>query len=148
MHICYVDEAGCTGNLPSPKSPIQPCFVIAGIIIDQSALQLLTTDFLRLKRQFYPNALPPTAPYLEWIRHELKGAEIRRSIRGNSRRKRRHALGLLDKFVDLMRRHHVTLVGRLWVKGIGATFNGTSVYTSSMQSICKDFQQFLTEAQS
>ena len=48
MWICYVDEAGCTGVLPAIVSDIQPIFVIAGVIVDQTRLRQLTVDLLNL----------------------------------------------------------------------------------------------------
>lgn len=45
MHFCYVDEAGCTGNLPSLTSNIQPLFVLCGLIVAESVAPELTKDF-------------------------------------------------------------------------------------------------------
>ena len=33
MYICYIDESGCTGELPDINSAIQPVFVLAGVFI-------------------------------------------------------------------------------------------------------------------
>lgn len=49
MKICYVDESGDTGALPSATSRIQPVLSIVGVIVDHANLQPMTTDFLDLK---------------------------------------------------------------------------------------------------
>lgn len=146
MRICYVDEAGCTGMLPVASSPIQPIFIIVGLVVEQKNLQHLTTDFLNLKRRFFPNLLPSTTRNLDWVLKEIKGSELRKHVRGNSRRKRRQSLGFIDKLVDLLEAHGVQIFGRLWVKGIGDPFDGTPIYTSSMQSICETFQCLLASS--
>jgi hypothetical protein len=49
MKLCYVDESGDTGLLPNATAPIQPVFVIAGLIVDREVLRNLTLEFLQLK---------------------------------------------------------------------------------------------------
>jgi len=34
VKLCYLDESGDTGLLPSATAPIQPVFVIAGLIVN------------------------------------------------------------------------------------------------------------------
>ena len=96
MHICYMDESGCTGILPNHQSticflicstrvsrrcdvtPIQPVLVLAAVIVDESRLHKLTIDYLNLKQRFFPGKLPVTAEFLQWILAEVKGSEIRK----------------------------------------------------------------------
>lgn len=146
MYLCYVDEAGCLGALPNGTSPIQPVFVLAGLIVDACHVQALTLDLLMLKRRFYPNLLSPDAQFLDWIQAEVKGNDVRGHIRRNSRNRRRHAIGFLDGLVTLLEDHGARLIGRLYVKGIGTPFQAQAVYTSSVQSMCSYFQQYLTHA--
>jgi len=75
MQIFYVDEAGCLGTLPSATAPIQPVFVLGGVILHQSRLRDFTLDWLHLKDQFFPNLLNPNSDFLDWIGVEIKGAE-------------------------------------------------------------------------
>lgn len=143
VRVCYVDEAGCTGALPTALSGIQPVFVLAGVDLDVSAIAPLTDDFLMLKRRFFPNAAEPGALYLAWILQEIKGADLRRQTVSPSRRQSRHALGFLDAIVRLLEEYEARLYGRVWIKGVGDPFNGRSVYTFSLQYICQWFNERL-----
>ena len=146
MYFCYMDESGCTGALPSATSAIQPALVIAGIIVEESRLNALTFDFLNLKQRFFPNKLPPSAEFLDWVPAEVKGNEIRKRARSASHRERSHAYQFLDSLLNLAESHHIRINGRIWVKGIGQPFIGTSVYTVSVQHICRYFDHFLSTA--
>jgi len=146
MLFCYVDEAGCTGMLPSSTSQIQPVFVLAAVVFDQAGTQELTREFIYLKRRFFPNLPTQGGQYLSHILAEVKGAEIRRKAVACSRRERRHARGFLDNVIRLLEARQAKVFGRIWIKGIGTPFNGRSVYTSSMQAICLTFQHQLTSA--
>jgi Protein of unknown function (DUF3800) len=147
MYICYVDEAGCTGMLASPRSSVQPVFAIAGVMVEQANLRELTRYFLTLKRQFFPGAIlpnhQPPVHVLDWVLAEVKGADIRRQARSPSRRKRRHAIGFLDRFVRMLGYFDAKIIGRIWIKGIGTPMNGRSIYTYSIQAICDSFEHFL-----
>jgi len=143
MMVFYVDEAGCLGSLPAPASPIQPVFILAGVILKRERLEDFTLDWLHLNDRFFPNLRLPTADFLDWIMGEIKGGELRKHIRQGSRDQRRHALGFMDKFLGLLERHEARLLGRIYVKPIGAAFNGRSVYTSSVQVLAREFQQYL-----
>jgi hypothetical protein len=143
MYICYMDESGCTGVLPSATSPIQPVLVLAAVIVDESRLHALTIDYLNLKQRFFPGKLPVTAEFLQWILAEVKGSEIRKRARSPNHRSRSHAYAFLDGFVGLLEQHAIRIIGRVWVKGIGKPFVGRSVYTSSVQHVCTYFDHFL-----
>ena len=71
MQVCYVDESGCTGTLPTPTSNIQPLIVIAGLIIQQRCLHPMTIDFLNLKSRFFPGLLPNGRPFLDGMLVEV-----------------------------------------------------------------------------
>ncbi len=143
MFYCYLDESGCTGALPNATSEIQPVLVVGGLVLTQDHLRQFTQDFLALKQRYFPNLLPRNAQYLDWILKEVKGSDLRRDIRSGNRNERRHAIGFMERIIDLVERHHARLIGRIWVKGIGHPFNGTATYTYSVQSICQYFQKFL-----
>jgi hypothetical protein len=143
MQLFYVDEAGCTGTLASAVSPIQPVFVLGGIILNQDRLRDFTMDWLDLKDRFFPNLQIPNSDFLDWIAVEIKGADLRKRIRENRRDPRRQALGFMDKFLDLLEQHGARVLARLYVKPIGAPFNGRPVYTSAVQMLAADFQHFL-----
>lgn len=144
MHICYVDESGDLGALPSPTSEkVQPLLVVAGAFVAQPRLRDLTHDFIGLKRTFFPGRHAPLQFYLDSVLIEVKGAELRKNVASASRREWRHALGVLDKFLSLLESYEVKLVGHVWVKPIGGKFDGRATYTRTIQDICADFQHFL-----
>jgi hypothetical protein len=146
MFVFYTDEAGCTGALPSAMSPVQPVFILAGLVLREDRLKPVTHDLLNLKQRYFPRLLPASANFLDWITAEVKGADVRRQVRGTSRDNRRHALGVMDKLLALLERHDAKVLGRLYVKPIGGPFAGKAVYTSAVQSLATDFQQFLQTA--
>ena len=143
MRICYLDESGCTGMLPSADSPIQPVFVPTGLVIDHSRLLEVTLGFLEIKKRFFPVPGSEVRHYLDLVLLEIKGADIRRQACSASRRRRTHALGFLDRLVDLLEESDARIIGRVWVKGIGVPLGGRALYTSSVQAICGYFQNLL-----
>lgn len=139
MHICYIDEAGCPGGLPSSTANIQPLLVITGLFIPQNNLINFTRDFLALKSNFNPSVHNRDIPM-----HEIKGSDLRRDIRRGNRNLRRRTFGFLDKSLDALDRYNAKLVSRIYVKQPGAGFDGKAVYTASVQQICHCFQRYLT----
>lgn len=147
MRICYVDEAGCTGALPSAMSDIQPVFVLCGVDLPQSSIATITHDFLHLKKRFFPNIVPVDTSYLGWILPEIKGSELRKRGVDPSRRKRRHSLGFMHETLSLLESNGARLYGRVWVKEIGGSVDGRAMYTFSLQYICRQFDRELHESE-
>lgn len=145
MKICYVDEAGCTGVLPSATSQIQPVLTLAGIVFDASRLANITNDLINLKKRFYPNLAPPNTTHLGWMMHEVKGADLRRDLCNQARNPRRQASGYLGGILRIASQTGARHFGRVWVKGIGTPLNGMSVYTYSLQTIYTSFQRYLEQ---
>jgi Protein of unknown function (DUF3800) len=143
MLICYVDEAGCPGELPSATSKIQPVLVVAGLVIDHDRLRDLSYEFMALKERFFPGLVARSRRPLDRIRVEVKGAELRAQVRSGSHRKARHAVSFLDRVLKMVENHEGKLTGRIWIKGIAKEFKGQAVYTSSTQCICNDMQNLL-----
>jgi hypothetical protein len=141
--VCYVDEAGCTGVLPTATSPIQPVLVIIGLAIDESRVRNMTFDFLNLKRRYFPGKTPTGGRLLDWQLVEIKGSELRKRVAEGGASRKRHALGFLGKTIELVENHRGVFFGRVWIKGIGTAIDGTAIYTFSMQDICKSFQHCL-----
>lgn len=146
MHVCYLDEAGCTGALPDPSSQIQPVFVICGVFVDETRVKSLTNGLIQLKQRFFPNLIPSRSLYHDWMRAEAKGSELRKKARSQSRNDRRHSYMAIGKAIELLESHGARFVARAYAKPIGGTFDGTSVYTSSVQNVCASFQSFLSES--
>jgi hypothetical protein len=143
MRICYVDESGCTGALPSASSPVQPVFVLAAMALDHARISHFTHDFLALKAKFFPRLAQRCRQRFDLLLAETKGSDIRRSVISSNRNERRHAIGFLDKLVQLVDGHQARIFGRIYVKGIGKPLNGTAVYTSAVQFVCGCFQNYL-----
>lgn len=149
MFFCYVDESGDTAVLSSPTCDLSPLLVVSGLILDQSALHDLTLEFLYLKREFFPGAKlsngASPANFLDWMLYEVKGCDLRKLAAEPSKRRNRHAIRFLGKTLDLIENAGGKLVGRVWVKGIGAAVNGRSIQTSSIQHLCGYFDHFLQQ---
>ena len=148
VYLCYVDEAGCPGALPSATSDIQPVLVIAALFVPQSQLALLTRSFLQIKRHFNPGLAPLNSHWLDLARCEIKGADLRRDLRHAGRNRRRAVNGFLDRVITLLQSSSAQLVARIYIKQPGGRFDGRAVYTSSVQSLCATFQNFLVERDS
>lgn len=147
MKICYVDESGCTGVLPTATSSIQPAFVIAAIIVDYGKLHAVTESFLQLKQRFYPNLFSADRRrFLAGILEEIKGSELRKLIVHGSRNQRRHTFGFMDGVFNILERDTVLVTGRVWVKEVATPIDGQAVYTFSIQSIYQVFQEYLRAA--
>ena len=144
LQVCYIDEAGDLGELGDPPRPNdQPVLVLGGLFLDVANLPSLTNNFLDLKHRYFPGLAYPSYKFLDRILPEIKGSDIRRNATCGNARQRRHAIGFLDNLLGLLRRNDVRLVARIWVKGIGGRFDGTAVYTSSIQGICEYFEHWL-----
>lgn len=148
VKICYIDESGDLGTLPVAENPDgnhQPVLAIGGIFVDHECLYDLTHDFIGLKYRYYPHLNYETDKYLDRIIPEIKGADLRRNAMRGGHRVQRHAIGFLDRIVDLFFKYDIRIVGRIWVKVPGEPFNGKAVYTSSIQSIYTYFDNYLKE---
>lgn len=148
MHIFYLDESGCTGTLPSHASPIQPVFVLGGIFLDERTTKRLTGDLLALKQRFFPNLLPASSMYHDWMAVEIKGSDIRRKARSSNRNDRRFAYTLIDSALQILENNNAMVMARVYVKPVGINFNGPSVYTSTVQALCTGFESFLSKNKS
>jgi hypothetical protein len=148
VHLLYIDESGDLGAMPGkPRAggEDQPVFVLGSLIVDAAQLESLTHHFLNIKSKFYPGLPYPSTNYLDKIIPEIKGADVRRNAMRGTPRQKRHAIGFLDKLMAMLKTHHVKLLARIWVKGLGLPFDGRAVYTSSIQWLYSSFNSFLTD---
>lgn len=143
LQICYVDESG-SGEALLPTSPpdTPPILALVGVIIDQGKLATLTRDFVALKRRFHPN-LVASGHLLDWVLGEVKGKDLRASLRRGSRNEIRAALGFIDHVLRLLEANQARIVGRVWVKNVGTPCNESAMYTFSIQDSCVHFQNYL-----
>ncbi|TBR42480.1 DUF3800 domain-containing protein [Marinomonas agarivorans] len=81
MFFCYIDEAGCTGNLPDHNTDIQPVFVLCSLIVPEPSITALTRDFLALKRQFNPTLAQSLDHDLDIVKYEMNNADTHSLIR-------------------------------------------------------------------
>lgn len=118
MQFCYVDEAGCTGVLPSASCDIQPVLVVVGVVIPHQTLAELTREFIHLKRAFFPANRPRASTSLDWIAAEAKDP------RCGGRPLGRPATGAGMRSVFSKKRSRswsgttAGSKGRIWVKGL------------------------------
>ncbi len=144
MHICYLDESGDTIMFPSSNSQISPVLVLAGVVIDRTNLHPLTLDFLDLKEKFFPNLMAGARP-LNRILIEVKGSDVRKTIRRGNRNQRRHQIGFIDKFLELLESYETKIIARILIKEPDQPIGEVKVYTSYVQAICTCFQALLEE---
>lgn len=148
MHVCYLDEAGCTGAMPNNNSPIQPVFVLGGLFVEESKIFPMTHDLLALKQRFYPNLLPAKSLYHDWMALEIKGSDLRRKARSTNRNDRRFSYQAIAAGLKILKDADAKVVAHVYSKGIGKPFVGSSVYTSAVQSTCIAFQHYLNSSSS
>lgn len=145
MKLCYIDESGDLGTiLASQSRQSQPVLVIGALFLDSDYLHQFTRHYLNLKARFFPEVRSKLYTHLQMILPEIKGSEIRKNILRGSSRERRHAIGFLDHIVKMLEVFHVRTTARIYVKRVGASFNGENVYNSAIQNICRYFHHYLT----
>jgi Protein of unknown function (DUF3800) len=145
MYVCYIDEAGCTGELSGPASAVQPAFVLNGLIVPAARIESLTRAWIQIKQTYFPKRLPQGSTIHDWMVAEIKGSDIRRMARGEGRNERRFAYQVVAAVLDVLEQHRACVVGRVFVKPIPGGFDGTAVYTSSVQFVCRSFQTLLEQ---
>ncbi|MEX2394270.1 MAG: DUF3800 domain-containing protein [Actinomycetota bacterium] len=143
--LCYVDEAGSGEIIPADQSPVAPVFVMLGLIIDAPRIHTLTRQFLELKKRFFPG-LVRGGPFLGSVLKEVKGKDLRRSVRQGSRDERRATLGFLDNLIEVIKSVDARLVGRVYAKAIGTPSDEKAMYSFSLQDICRHFQRWLIDS--
>lgn len=134
MLICYVNEAGCSGEIPSAQSPVMPLQAIAGVAIDAAGVGRLTAGLAGWKLRFFPGLCRELASPLESILIPVRGAELRRLVR-RSPRQRRFALRALGALLDLLEAEDARILGRVWIKGIDEPHNRRATFFTSLQTI-------------
>lgn len=137
-HICLIDESGDSSPLPSADSPVQPVLVVAGLMVSESALPRMESEFLALKKKVNPGAIPP----------EVKGRGLREALRSAGVKRRDFTLLLLDRALDILENASATVAGQVWVKPVGGEFDGNAAYVSSAMFIARQFQRFLAARES
>lgn len=118
MHLCYVDESGDAEALRSAIPDAAPVFVLVGVTVPQQAVDDLTWDFLKLKKELNPSLAKDNVRLSDLIQAEMKGSTLRADFRkdGRGRNVRRRAFRALDKIFELREQPNCQLVGKIVVK--------------------------------
>jgi hypothetical protein len=56
MLMCYVDESGDTGLFDANERNSQPVFLLCALIVNQSRLESITREVIRLKQSYFPSS--------------------------------------------------------------------------------------------
>jgi hypothetical protein len=132
--IAYVNECGCSGELPSADSPVMPLLTIAGFAAPATGIERLTVGLAEWKLRFFPGLCRDLADPLDSILVEIEGAELRRLAR-RSKKAARFAAVALGGLLDLLEAEEARLLGRVWIKGIDEPFNRRAIFSTSLQTI-------------
>ena len=148
MHFCYIDEAGDSQAIFNATENIQPLLVITGVFIDGSKVKPLTEEFIQLKSKYFPGKFSSTRHSLDILVSEIKGSDIRDTIKKNAPEKpiTKHRFRFLDEIIALLEKNNAKIVSRIWVKDFGKPLTDKSVYTLSAQQICMRFQSYLQDS--
>ncbi len=141
MYICYVDEAGDTGQFYFDRKDSQPAFVLSGLILPYVTLRQYTEAFIALKMKYFPDKCNGTRHNA--VLAELKGSDLRQVFTKKNEQNKRHTLGFLNGLVALIGEHRGKIIGRIHIKKPDTPSKPAAIYTSSMQNICSSFQKFL-----
>lgn len=143
MQMCYVDESGDTGIFAATERNSQPVFLLCALLLGQAELEGVTQDVIALKRRWFPSPGKNAAHWHDWLGIEIKGANLRRALREDTHRSRRHVLGFLDAALRVLERRGARLAARVYVKEPGGDFNGTHVYSAGMQKLAETYEDWL-----
>jgi hypothetical protein len=145
MQIGYIDDAGELGAMPvTPRPNDQPVFALGMLIVEQVRLGAIVPEYLQLKRNYFPGLIPPGSEFLDAVKAEIKGADLRRDVANGARNKSRHARRFLGEVFSLCERAKLRLVCKVTIKAPGGAVNQQAVYTSSCQSLMQTFDHHLT----
>jgi hypothetical protein len=143
--ICYGDEAGDTAVYDPSEPTSTPVFVLAGIAVGTARADRLLMDYLALKSAYDP-ALKNRL-LADVIRHEVKGARLRRAIRAtDSPRSARRAVIYLDRTLRLLEVSGCRIMGRVLVKGEGEEYSPAATYPSAVAEVAETFNDYLAAA--
>lgn len=115
LFLCYVDESGDEQALRTKNDP--PVLALGGLVVEEARCRRLIWDFLQLKKRYNPVLARPDSKLSDLIAFEMKGSNLRADMRSDSRRRRRRAFGILDKLLELLDEHNVSLISEVHIKG-------------------------------
>ena len=143
MLMCYVDESGDTGPFDPTERNSQPIFLLCALMIDQLDLEGITREIIQLKQTHFPSYSQGAAHWHDWLKVEVKGANLRRALREGHKDSRRHIMGFLFQVLSILERHNIKLAARIYIKQPNVEFKGASVYPSAIQRLAQTFEDKL-----
>lgn len=145
MHFCYVDESGNAQTYDPDDQSSTPVFIVVGVSVASRVQKSLTMDFVRLKQEFEPHLQRSGIQLSDIIKHEMKGAKLRRDIRGDrgGRNQRRRAMRFLDRTLDLLEKHNCRLMGKVHVKVKHAPMYADKIYPRAIAEMATTFNSQL-----
>lgn len=144
MHICYIDEAGCPGILPSSNPQVQPALAVIGLSLPQESLPSIEKQFVRHKQIYLYGEVRTDTRHQDAI-IELKGADLRRCIREGELAEAQRAHKLLDALINTVIAHGAQLYGRVLIKALDHAFDGVAVYADAMMRVAEGFHTLLDQ---
>lgn len=145
MLLCYIDESGDTGSFTLDNMNSQPVFLLTALFMPQDRLVNVTRAVIALKQRYFPRMKPAGDHWHDWLRVEVKGSELRRFVREGGRDNRRLAFGFMSRVLSILEYNDCKIVSRIFVKGVGEEFDGTSVYASAVQRLLSAFDNYIGE---
>ena len=143
MLMCYVDESGDTGLFDANERNSQPVFLLCALMVNQSRLESITREVIHLKQSHFPSYSQGIQHWHDWLKVEVKDANIRRALREDTRKSRRHILGFLSAIVTLLESNDARISARVYIKEPACEFKGASVYSAAMQRLAQTFEDKL-----
>ena len=128
--------------LTAANPHVQPALILSGVFLDHQNVRPITNEFLLLKRKYFRRWCERQRHDLEHIRVEIKGSELRKEVR-ESKKLRKHHFGFIDNVLELIRQYSAVFVAHIWIKELNQKMDGTAVYTTSVQFVCRHFQHYL-----
>lgn len=149
MYNLYIDEFGDSSTLLSAgnggRNSTQPFVILSGVIIKSELVPFVTEEVIKLKRRYFPNALPATNGHnLTWLQVEIKGANLKKGIVHRNRNRRRTFSRFYRDLFQLINNYDIKLLTKCYVKPLDQAINFENIYTSCVQNFCTHFQNFLS----
>lgn len=107
----------------------------------------LTRAIVNLKQRFFPSYANGATRWHDWLKVEVKGANLRRALREGDSGAKRQVIGFLEHVLRLMENHHVQVVARIYLKQSATEFNGVTVYSAAVQRLTMAFEARLHQSQ-
>lgn len=139
MQLCYLDESG---DVFGRQTPV---FVVGGIVVDASAVEPITREFIAIKIDASPTKkLRHEHDHLKQNLEEIKGSSLRKIYRRDPNPQSDRA-SVLERTLAILELYEAEIVGH--IRRAGSTKKlGEESYHRAVGHICKRFNHRLEEA--